>query len=111
MSDLLKFPFVPISRDKIDPEMPQDGDAVLVLRGDGTTGMFLLGIETKKLLAKAASGADLSEEDQRQLDVANRVLALYLAAINPQIMEMLITMATDPSVLTPEILGSLPSIN
>jgi len=26
-------------------------------------------------------------------------------------MEMLITMATDPSVLTPDLLGALPSMN
>ncbi len=111
MSDLFKFPYAPLARDKKDSQLPKDGDGVIVLRSDGTAEMLLLGMEPRKLLEKASNGEQLSETESAHIAVANRVLALYFAASNPQIMEMLAAVASDPDVLTPELLASLPTLN
>lgn len=91
--------------------MPKDGDAVIVLRGDGSTGIFTLGIEPAKLMARIGDGTALSEEDERQLDVTVRAFALYAAATNPKIMNALIEMSNDPNVFDPAVLASMPKLN
>ena len=111
MSNPFKLPYVPISRQTRDPVMPNNGDAVIIVRGDGTTGMLILGMEPQKLKDKVDKGEDLTDEEISHLDVANRVLALYLAANSPKMMEILQDLASDPEVLTPEFLASLPSVN
>lgn len=98
MSRLFDLPHFPLSHDSIDPAMPKDGDAVIVLCADGSTGMFTLGLDIGPIHAKIAADETLSLADERQLDVAQRALARYVAASTPKVMQALIDMSLDPSV-------------
>lgn len=111
MSDLFKLPHVPISRQTRDPVLPKDGDGVIIVRSDGTTGMLICGIDMQQIRGKIDRGEDLTEQDLAHIDVADRVLALYLAANSPKMMDILRELASDPEVLTPEFLASLPTPN
>lgn len=111
VSDLFKLPHVPLSRQTRDPVMPKNGDALIIVRSDGTTGMLICGIDMQQIRGKIDRGEDLTEQELAHIDVADRVLALYLAANSPKMMELLRELASDPEVLTPEFLASLPSLN
>ena len=51
MTDLFTLAHYPITSDSVDPDMPRNGDAVIVLRSDGSTGMFTLGIDGATLVS------------------------------------------------------------
>lgn len=67
---------MPISQQTRDPVLPKNGDGMIIVRSDGTTGMLICGMDPQKLKDKVENGEELTDEDISHLDVANRVLAL-----------------------------------
>ena len=110
MVNLFRLPHMPVARSGDDPAMPRDGDAVLVLRSDGSTGMFTLGMDAGSLLKKAVGEGELDETEQAHVRVATRALALYLASINPDVMQTLIELSQDSDLIAPETWAAMPKI-
>ena len=110
MSDLFKLPHATVTPGSKDSGLPKSGDAIIVLRNDGSTGIFTFDIHGDVLVKKAAAGEPLTEQEQRDLDVTSRALTLYLVASNPAVMAALTAMNNDPDGLTAEFLNSQPKL-
>ena len=79
--------------------MPENGDAVVVCRADGSTSFFLLGVDHKDLLRKLSVDGELSAEALGQLEAATRAMTLWFASQNDQIMEALTAAMNAPGSL------------
>lgn len=69
--------------------IPKDGDAVLVIRPDGSVGFMTVGMDSDTIAAKVAADIELTDEEQSNLDVASKAFALLVAAQSPMIMAIL----------------------
>lgn len=72
------------------------GDVALVLKKDGSVQAINFGYDARRLLQPNES---MTEDDKAMQKQGQRLFALALAAQNPQIMDMLLAIATDPEVI------------
>jgi hypothetical protein len=98
VSTLGKLPYAVIDP-KTDAAMPKPGDAVVVCRPDGSTSFFLLDIDHRGLIAKASSGAAMSDEEFGQFEAAHKAMLLSFVAQNEKMMATLTEMINDPGFL------------
>lgn len=92
---------------RTDAGMPKPGDAVVVCRADGSTSFFLLDVDHRDLIEKAASGAAMSDAEQGQFDAAHRAMVLWFVSQNEGILEMLTGIMNDPDFLGSEPIPNL----
>lgn len=98
---------LPHTEQKVKSHLPQDGDAVVVIRPDGSVGFFTLGMDADTIAAKTSAGIELTNEELMNLDVANKAFALSVAAQSPMIMSILEDISTNPDIIDFEKIKSL----
>lgn len=98
LNTLGKLPYA-VTDPRTDAGMPKPGDAVVVCRADGSSSFFLLDVDHRGLIEKAASGAAMSEEEQGRFDAAHRAMVLWFVSQNEKILEMLTGIMNDPDFL------------
>lgn len=80
-------------------EVPKNGDAVVVIRPDGSVGFFTLGMDADMIAAKVRANVDLTDEETSNLEVANKAFALVVAAQSPMIMSILEDIVANPDII------------
>jgi len=106
LTTLVKLPYA-VTDPRTDAGMPMKGDAVVVCRADGSTSFFLLDVDRRGLIEKAASGTAMSEEEQGQFNAAHRAMVLWFVSQNEKILEMLTGIMNDPDFLGSEPIPNL----
>lgn len=102
---------LPHSEQKLKSHLPQDGDAVVVIRPDGSIGFFTLGMDADMIAAKTNAGLPLTDEELMNLDVANKAFALSVAAQSPMIMSILEDIASNPDIIDFDKIKALTRMN
>jgi hypothetical protein len=77
------------------PELVSKGDMALILKADGTISTMCFDVDT---------AAEMTEEDLAVLERGQKLMALTVAAQSPQLMAILLDVATDPGILPEDTL-------
>ena len=79
--------------------LPKAGEAVVIIGRDGAARLMTIGMDQEAIKTKVASGQELTEDEQTDLDVAGKAFALVVAANSDQLMSILSDVASDPEII------------
>lgn len=111
MSNLFKFPSTTGLKGSPNDGPFKDGDTIIILRANGTTGLVTVGIDKEALIEKLQRDEELTEIEQSYVDTSSRAFALYSAALSPKIMAALIEVTEQPDFVDQDLLDKFPKLN
>lgn len=88
---------------------PQQGDALVIIRPDGSAQFMTVGFDIEGLTEAVTTGNGTPEQNQ-QAESLRKVMALAVAANSPDIMRMLYEIAEHPDVVGLALTGAIRKI-
>lgn len=91
----------------LDSNLPQPGEAVVVIARDGTARFLTIAMSPEIVLEKMRRDEELTEEEETDLMVAGKAFALCIAANTDSVMAIIDDIASNPEIVNPAVLAGL----